>query len=144
MCDGDFTLGSTPNVGDDIVGECNGVPPTNCRAGFWIQFPSTDQCFCVPECSDFDPPRQPGQDCGDSGTYICQHVVSSNGNNRAQICIPLDWNVCTVDGNSGAGGSGGQGGQGGQGGDPECSPEGDECSFDSDCCSDSCSFGECE
>ncbi|MCB9528062.1 MAG: hypothetical protein H6701_06640 [Myxococcales bacterium] len=145
-CFGNFSLGSTFVVGDDVVGPCNQVPPTNCRTGFWIQFLDTEQCVCIPECSDFDPARRPGEACDNDGNFICQQIVSTNGNgNRASACVAREWNICTADGGAGgAGGQGGQGGSGGQGGEPECLGTGDECSFDSDCCSDSCSFGECE
>jgi hypothetical protein len=144
QCDGNFSLGQTPVVGDTIMGDCNGLPPTNCRTGFWIQFPATDECICLVGCGDLDPARQPGQACTNDGAQVCRDIISDNGNNRARACVPDSWNLCTAGGENNNNGGAGGSAPGGAGGGDDCGGSTAECTFDSDCCSDSCSFSECD
>ena len=151
-CDGDFSLGDVPFASDDtsqLGALCDGSPPRNCPRGDYIQH-SDGNCYCLLACSELQGIRD-GDNCNESGTWQCQTIVSSNGNNRATWCVPTAWNLCTAGGGDNGGGDNGGGDNGGgdNGGGPVCenedgAPSGAPCTFSSDCCSDECTFEECE
>lgn len=93
-CRSDFATGSTFNTGETILGACNAVPPTNCRTGTFIMMNDTNECFCAPHCTAFDPPRTPGQACNSTGTVVCQSLAPASGLKPANFCVPPDWNLC--------------------------------------------------
>jgi len=156
QCDGDWSLASIPfSCSDCGLGQaCDGSVPKNCIDGTYITFPNGD-CICIAQCSSFVNINE-GDACTKDGSWTCQNIESSNGNNRMKACVPNSWGLCTVGGSSGGGSSGGGdsggggsgggdsggggsgGGDSGGGGGGGCGAEGAACGSGSDCCSGTC------
>jgi len=91
QCDGDWSLTSSPFVGETFIGECDGSPPTNCLTGHSITF-SDGECWCLPSCGDAG--LSEGDACVDDGSITCTYIESSNGNNSGVFCVPPEWGLC--------------------------------------------------
>ncbi len=144
-CNGNFSLGSTFNVGNDAYTDCSPAnAPKNCLTGNFIF--GSGWCKCLLACSDFNSKPKPGDACNND--LECRHIVSSSSGNYGNYCIPKNdsaWNYCFTNSSSGGGAGGGGGATGGGsgggtggGGGSGCFGSGHDCSFDSDCCSDNC------
>ncbi len=92
-CEGDWSLGSVPFVGDGILVPCDENPPKNCADGGFIVFNSTDECICLPECSSLQGVGL-GDACDANGTVVCQAIRNNSGSSSGEFCTPTQWNLC--------------------------------------------------
>lgn len=92
-CEGDWSLGSVPFVGDGILVACDANPPKNCADGYYIVFGGTGECICLPQCSSFQDVGL-GDSCNADGSVVCQAIKSTSGDSSGNFCTPTQWNLC--------------------------------------------------
>ena len=90
-CEGGWSLGSVPFVGDTFIGQCDDSPPRTCLTGTYIVFDDGD-CWCLPECSQAGPSE--GDACTDDGSVTCTRIENAQGTSNGVFCVPPEWGLC--------------------------------------------------